>query len=91
MVPKRITLVIESRELLSRGLSARGFTVCPSQANFVFAEHRSRSGRALFDGLESQGILVRRWDKPRIDNHLRITVGKAEEMERVLATLDSLS
>ena len=45
------------------------------------------SGGAIFAALRERGIYVRHWDKPRIGNYLRITIGTKEEMERLLEAL----
>lgn len=75
------------REQLSDGLIAMGFEVLPSQANFVFTRHPRHVGDALFRGLRERDILVRRWDKPRLSEWLRITVGTPEQNEALLAGL----
>ena len=72
-------LIIENRAFVSEKLEGLGFVVCPSQANFVFAQHPNISGKLLFDRLRERNILVRRWDYPRIDNHLRITIGTRDQ------------
>ena len=49
-------------------------------ANFVFARHRSRSGAHLAAQLREHGVLVRHFQKPRIEDFLRITVeGQCDE------------
>jgi histidinol-phosphate aminotransferase len=82
--------VVRSRETLRAGLQAQGFEVLPSAANFVFARHPSASGRDLFEALRERGIIVRRWDKPRIDDYLRISVGTDADVERVLAAVGEI-
>ena len=84
------TAVSYTREQLSRGLAKLGFEVLPSSANFVFCRHSSVSGKAIFDALRAQGIIIRRWDKPRIDDYLRITVGTDDQSEALLAALDNI-
>ena len=79
--------VIASREWLTTALESLGFDVCQSQANFVFARHSSVPGKTLFDHLRQEKILVRRWDKPRIADHLRITVGTRSQCETLIDTL----
>ena len=83
-------LITESRSKMTEGLEALGFAVLPSSANFVFIQHRALSGRTVFDGLRQQDILVRRWDKPRIDNWLRITVGTLGQADTLLAACAAL-
>lgn len=81
--------VITLRNELTAGLSELGFTVLPSSANFVFAKpnHATLTTKMIFDKLREQGILVRHWDKPRISDYLRITVGTAEQHERLFKGL----
>ncbi|WOJ93999.1 histidinol-phosphate transaminase [Congregibacter variabilis] len=82
--------VVESRESLSRNLAALGFEVLPSSANFVFVKHASVSGKEIFEALREQGVIVRRWDKPRISEYLRISVGTGEQCAGLLTTLESV-
>ncbi|PMS10313.1 pyridoxal phosphate-dependent aminotransferase, partial [Trinickia caryophylli] len=79
--------VMASREHLSRALIALGFEVLPSQANFVFAKHPGHSGRELAQMLKEKGIFVRRFDLPRIEEYLRITVGTDAQCDALVAAL----
>jgi histidinol-phosphate aminotransferase len=82
--------VAATRERVSAALPALGFQVLPSQANFVFARHPGRSGAELFAGLRERGILVRHFNKPRISDFLRITIGTDDEMHSFLAACKEL-
>lgn len=82
--------VVQSREHLSHGLTKLGFRVLPSSTNFVMAHHPSYAARALFEGLREKGIIVRYFDKPRIDQFLRISVGTEQECAAVLSALASM-
>jgi histidinol-phosphate aminotransferase len=84
------TKVMASRERLAEGLRAQGFEVVPSAANFVFARHPARDAATLAALLRSQGILVRHFDLPRIDQHLRISVGTDDECDVLLRRLQSI-
>jgi len=77
-------VVIQSRLAMTRGLRDMQFTVLPSLANFVFAKHGSVPGKVLFEALRERGILVRRWDAPRIIDWLRISMGTLEETDQFL-------
>jgi histidinol-phosphate aminotransferase len=79
--------VIASREMLTH----RGFDVVPSQANFVFARHPNHDAAALALRLRENKILVRHFAKPRIDQHLRITVGTDAQVAALLAALETLT
>ena len=76
--------IIASRDALTRGLVALGFEVLPSLANFVFARHPRRRGAELATALRERAVLVRRFNTPRIEDFLRITVGTEEECARLV-------
>ena len=82
--------VIEQRERLNNGLEALGFEVVPSKANFVFCRHPVVSGAELAARLRDRHIIVRHFDKPRIEQYLRITIGTAEQMDALLAALEDI-
>ncbi|KRI63227.1 histidinol-phosphate aminotransferase [Acinetobacter pittii] len=79
--------VISSREKLVDELTDLGFKVLPSKANFIFASHPSHDAGQLAQQLREQGIIVRYFNKPRINQFLRITVGTDEQNERLVKTL----
>lgn len=82
--------VIEARESLADALRELGFEVLPSATNFLFVRHPAVAGLELFDGLRREGILVRRFDAPRIDQFLRISIGTPAQCRRLRDTLASL-
>jgi histidinol-phosphate aminotransferase len=67
--------VIRSREILTSQLQALGFDVLPSAANFIFTRHPAHDAAQLAVALRSRSIIVRHFKLPRIDQHLRITIG----------------
>ncbi len=77
--------IIATRERVKGELAELGFTFPDSKANFIFASHRTVPAKELFAALRGADIYVRYWNKPRIGNFLRITVGTDEEMDRLLA------
>ncbi|HEM7771399.1 TPA: histidinol-phosphate transaminase [Acinetobacter baumannii] len=79
--------VITSREKLVRDLTILGFNVLPSKANFIFATHSQHDAGQLAQKLREQGIIVRYFNKPRINQFLRITVGTDEQNARLVQTL----
>jgi histidinol-phosphate aminotransferase len=77
-----------TRARLVTGLAARGLEVLPSAANFVFARFPSaEAARAAYRSLKDRGILVRYFDRPLLDDGLRITVGTDDEIRELLANL----
>lgn len=79
--------IVATRERVKRELAALGFTMPDSLGNFLFIRHRSVPARELFEALRKAHIYVRYFNKPRIDNMLRVTVGTDEEMDRFLTFL----
>lgn len=79
--------IIRTRERVKERLKELGFTFPDSMANFIFAAHKEVPAKELFLNLKEKGIYVRYWEKPRIDNYLRITVGTDAEMDALLRVL----
>ncbi|MFC4306542.1 histidinol-phosphate transaminase [Cohnella boryungensis] len=79
-----------TRERTTEALAGIGFEVIESQANFVFATCPRRSAQELFAELKKRGILVRYFNKPRIDQYLRISIGTDEEMDALLDALGQI-
>ncbi|MHB1606830.1 MAG: histidinol-phosphate transaminase [Leptospirales bacterium] len=79
--------IIASREKLKKGLENLGFRVLPSAANFLFARHPSHSAKDLVEKLRKRGIIVRHFQKPRIEEFLRITVGTEDECLTLMEAL----
>ncbi len=88
---RAITMKISStRDWAADRLKRMGFEVSDSAANFLFISHPDIPAKVLLDGLRERGILVRWWDKPRISNYLRITVGTDQEMEALCQALTQI-
>lgn len=79
--------IIATRERVKKELTSLGFTFPDSKANFIFASHKEVPAEELFRALREADIYVRHWNKPRISNSLRISVGTDEEMDRLIVFL----
>ena len=78
-------LLMENRAFLSSNLSSLGFRLTDSQANFVFASPPAwLSGEDYFHKLRGRNIVVRWFAKPRIRNYVRITVGRRDQLEKLI-------
>jgi len=66
-------------------LQSLGFTVLPSDANFLFVKTDAISGEDLYMALKNRGILVRHFTNPRICDFNRITIGTPEQMEAFIS------
>ena len=88
---KTVSAVIRTREWTKRELRNRAFRVTDSKTNFVFASPSGISAKELFQKLREKGIYVRWWDKPRLCDWLRISVGTDEEMKALLDAIDDIN
>jgi len=82
--------IIRVREITGDKLKNLGFELTDSKANFIFARCPGLSGKELYQGLRERGILVRYFDKPRISDYVRITIGTEEQMDTLLLALKEM-
>ena len=73
-----------TRERLRRELTALGFAVCPSQANFLFVKPPRFAANRWLEKLRAQKILVRWFGYPETKDFLRITIGTDQEADALL-------
>ncbi len=76
--------IVATRERVKKEMAQLGFAFTDSKTNFLFATHKSVPAQQIFTALKEKGIYVRYWNKPRIDNYLRITIGTDEQMDAML-------
>lgn len=82
--------IINSREKVTEELIRLGFNVIPSKANFIFATHSIYPANELFTRLREKSVLVRYFNKDRINNYLRITIGSEEEMDLFIEKVEEI-
>jgi histidinol-phosphate aminotransferase len=82
--------VIAERERVVKELESLGFEVLPSKANFILAQHPTNAADELADSLREKGIIVRYFAKPRIDQFLRITIGREAQNSLLIDSLKQL-
>lgn len=82
--------IIKDREYLTDELLKREFNVLPSMANFVFAQNNNICGKDIYSRLKEHGVLVRWFDKDRIRNFVRITIGTHDECKQLLSAIDKI-
>ena len=82
--------IVANREYTAAALTAMGFSVLPSKANFVFATHPAIRGKDLYRRLKEKGVLVRHFDKPRLTEYNRITIGSREQMDALLTAVKEI-
>ncbi len=82
--------IIETRESLVRELTALGFDVLPSAANFVFARHKESKADAIASKLREEAIIVRHFKQERVQDFLRITIGTNDECDALVKALTDI-
>ncbi len=82
--------IIETRKYTVGELTRLGFVCTESSANFIFAKHKKLSGKDIYQKLRDNNILVRHFEKERIKDYNRITVGSMEQMETMVSVLKNI-
>ena len=86
--------IIENREWTITKLKELGFTMTDSSANFIFAKHNTAHGKDIYLKLKEKGVLVRYFDKEKLSDYNRITIGSKEQMniliEKIQEVLEEL-
>jgi histidinol-phosphate aminotransferase len=82
--------VIKTRTKLVKDLHDLGFITLPSTANFIFTRHPKHAGVKLYQTLRDQGIIVRHFSSPRIEEFLRITIGTDAQCDMLIQALSKI-
>lgn len=85
-----VAKVKKERKALTEKLKKLGFDVIPSQTNFVFVKPLKMRAIDIYEKLKERNIYVRYWAYPDIKDKLRISVGTAEENEKLIITLEEI-
>jgi len=82
--------IIETRGYTEARLREMGFSMTDSKANFIFAAHPKIGGKEFYLSLKEKGVLVRQWNKPRISDYLRITIGTKAQMDKLINAVEEI-
>lgn len=82
--------IAENREYTKNELIRLGFECLPSKANFIFARHPAYNGKKLYEELKEKGILIRHFEKDRIREYNRISIGTKQQMQAFICALEEL-
>ena len=85
-----VARVVATRERVKPILKELGFTFPDSASNFIFASPQKMPAKEVFEALKARGIYVRWWNKPRISEYLRISIGTDEEMDALIEALKQI-
>lgn len=83
-----VRCILSERERMARLCAGLGWLdPLPSEANFVLFKVSGRSARSVRDGLRQRGVLVRYYDRPDLQNYIRISTGRPEDTDRLIEAL----
>ncbi|MDX1358976.1 MAG: histidinol-phosphate transaminase [Clostridia bacterium] len=82
--------IIRTRTKAVQRLIELGFNVLDSAANFIFVTHKELKAGYIYNKLKENEVLVRYFNKPGIDNFIRITIGTDEQMEILYDNLEKI-
>ena len=82
--------IINNRFFTETELKKLGFTMTNSSANFIFAKNDKISGKDLYEKLKEQGVLVRYFNKPRISDYIRVTIGSKKQMQAFIDAVKTI-
>lgn len=81
---KRFQTILDTREATASRLAHLGFTVLPSQTNFLLTRPPKFPAQVWLEKLRARRILVRWFSPPEVKSYLRITIGTPDEMRRLV-------
>lgn len=88
---KNIAKIIKHRGQLYEALTqVTWLRPYPSQANFILCQVEGISAFELKQRLRKQGILIRYFDKPGLSDHIRISIGTQEQIEKLINALKGI-
>jgi histidinol-phosphate aminotransferase len=87
---KTVNKTVKSREYTRKKLENLGFHILPSETNFLFLRRNGISGEQLYQKLRSASILVRHFNKPRISDFIRLSIGTPKNMDIVIKTMEGI-
>lgn len=87
---KNCELIKNTRSMMSAELSAMGFSIVPSETNFLFISPPDGDGEKYFKSLRDEAIIVRYFPGKNTGKYVRLTIGLPEEMEKVLKVTKKL-
>ena len=87
---QNVEKVKQERKKLTEQLRNLGFDVPKSFSNFLFARSKSEDAKVVYDKLVQRSIYVRYFNLPGLADKLRITVGTAEQNEKLVSALKEI-
>ena len=86
----KIAKIVETRNKTQKKLEELGFKCTDSKSNFIFAATDKMPAAKIYEELRKRNILIRYFNKAKIDNYLRITVGSDEDMQTLVDSIKEI-
>lgn len=91
LLMERVAAIVAERERMTERLASVPYLrPHPSSANFILCDVTAGDARALRDTLRRRGIFIRYFDKPGLRDRVRISVGRPEHTDALLAALGEI-
>ena len=87
---KNAAKVIATRDNSAQKFQQLGFTVLPSEANFLMISHPKLNAKNIYKQLLDKDIYIRYFPTPRLEKYLRVSIGSDNEMERFFTKLEEI-
>lgn len=82
--------IAQERDSFTAFLREHGWFVIDSATNFVFAKKKGLAGRDVYEAVKKQGILIRHFATPGIEDFVRITIGTPQQMAQLKTIMEAL-
>ncbi|MCR4742577.1 MAG: histidinol-phosphate transaminase [Treponema sp.] len=82
--------VAEERDKFYDFLKSKGFFVIKSQTNFLFAKKDGLAGQDIYKKVKEEGLLIRHFNTPGIEDFVRITIGDANQMKALREAFEKI-
>ena len=82
--------IAQERDIFTAFLREHGWFVIDSATNFVFAKKKGLAGRDVYEAVKKQGILIRHFATPGIEDFVRITIGTPQQMAQLKTIMEAL-
>jgi histidinol-phosphate aminotransferase len=90
-ISETIACIVAERDRMAAMVAELGWLKpFPSQANFVLFAVEGRAAKDVATALRARGVLVRYYDRPDLANYIRISAGRPEDTDALLAALGTL-
>ena len=81
------SIIRERSRLFDEIKTIGGLNPWPSEANFILCGVLDKDAHEIYLALRRKGILIRYFDTPLLRNYIRVSIGKPEQNDALVAAL----